>query len=230
MQNTHTTIALVLDRSGSMSSCIEAAIAAANDFIRGHRQAEGTADLTITLFDDIIQIDDQPRPIDQVPEFDTNNFVPRATTALLDAIGTTIDHLGQRLAALPEAERPGTVIVAILTDGLENASQCFTWQAIHDMIKHQEEVYSWEFFFLAAGEEAIRQANEIGINPNHSSAFANDHAGYSAASSSLLLKTSSIRASKHRHLTVEEQQAYETPLHESLEEQYQNIKNKGKNT
>jgi len=98
-----------------------------------------------------------------VPPLDSHSYVPRGTTALLDAIGRTINTIGERLDRTPESERLGKVIVAILTDGLENASQEFKRKEIFKMIKHQREVYSWEFVFLGAKQDAISAGAKMGI-------------------------------------------------------------------
>jgi hypothetical protein len=82
---------------------------------------------------------------------------------LLDAVGRTIDELGARLAAMPEAQRPAKVIVAIFTDGFENASRVYTTERLAASIKHQQEKYNWEFLFLAANQDAIATAAQIAI-------------------------------------------------------------------
>ena len=87
----------------------------------------------------------------------------RLQTALLDAVGRTIDDVGARLASLPEDQRPAKVIIAIFTDGLENASRVFTTEKLAASIKHQQEKYGWEFLFLAANQDAIATAATIAI-------------------------------------------------------------------
>jgi hypothetical protein len=106
-----------------------------------------------------------------VPPLDSNTYVPRGMTALLDAVGRTIDDVGARLAATPEAERPAKVIVAILTDGQENASRDYTFAKVSAMIKHQQEKYSWEFLFLAANQDAIAAAGALSIHAKDAIAF-----------------------------------------------------------
>jgi hypothetical protein len=98
-----------------------------------------------------------------VPPLDSHSYVARGTTAFLDAIGRTINTIGERLDKTPESDRPGKVIVAILTDGLENASQEFKRKEIFKMIKHQREVFSWEFVFLGAKQDAISTGAKMGI-------------------------------------------------------------------
>jgi hypothetical protein len=108
------------------------------------------AKLTLILFDDEYLAPIDALPVAEILPLDNESYVPRGSTALLDAIGRTIDELGARLASLPEQDRPMQVIVAILTDGLENSSQNYTWQKIADAIKQQSEQYRWTFLFLGA--------------------------------------------------------------------------------
>ena len=98
-------------------------------------------------------------------------YVPAGMTALLDAVGRTIDAVGQRLSDTPEAERPGKVIVAILTDGLENASKDYSRGKVSEMIQHQRDVYKWEFIFLAANQDAIASARSISIHAHDAMPF-----------------------------------------------------------
>src|SRR5258708_22820381 len=88
--------------------------------------------------------------------------------ALLDAMGTTIDALGQKLAVMPEQERPSKVIVLVITDGEENQSHRFNLEQIKEKITHQREVYSWEFVFMGANIDAIGAGTSLGITAANS--------------------------------------------------------------
>ncbi|HKL16686.1 MAG TPA: hypothetical protein VJ915_13670 [Balneolaceae bacterium] len=91
---------------------------------------------------------------------------------MLDAIGKAEDSTGRRLANTPEEYRPENVIVAILTDGQENASTSYDLSKINDMIRHQKETYSWEFIFLGANQDAFSEAQKIGIDSDDTFDFA----------------------------------------------------------
>src|SRR5580693_1330174 len=158
-----TEIAIVLDRSGSMASMAKEAIGGFNGFLDSQQKLPGDARLTLVLFDHehIVKYDE--RPIKDVSPLDEHTYEPRGTTALLDAIGRTINTIGERLDKTPEPERPGKVIIAILTDGLENASQEFKPKQIRSMIEHQREKYSWEFIYLGANQDAIEVGETMGI-------------------------------------------------------------------
>ena len=163
MNNQLTEIAYILDRSGSMTSIAEAAITSFNDFLKEQQSGPGDAHLTLVLFDNEYLSPHQATPIADVPELNAQTYVPRGATALLDAVGITIKNTGARLSQIPEADRPGHVIIAIFTDGLENASSEFTLAEINKMITHQSDHYSWEFIFLAANQDAIATAAQMGI-------------------------------------------------------------------
>jgi hypothetical protein len=164
-------ITCVVDRSGSMASIAPDAIGGFNTFLESQKAEPGSARLTLVLFDHEYMVVHESADIQSVPPLDENTFVPRGTTALLDALGRTIDDLGKRLAATPEEDRPGKVIVAILTDGMENASQVYSYEKIAAMITHQRDVYKWDFVFLAANQDAIAEAGKLAIGADASFAF-----------------------------------------------------------
>jgi hypothetical protein len=189
-----TELAFVLDRSGSMGSVADAAIEGFNDFLRAQQSAPGLARLTLALFDDEYLVPARSLPIAEVLPLDNESYVPRNSTALLDAIGRTVDELGARLAAMPERDRPGKVIVAILTDGLENASVHYTWRDIAGKIRLQRGAYQWEFLFLGANQDAIATAAQIHIAAENAATFRADKAGVKSSGGALSRKTWALRA------------------------------------
>jgi hypothetical protein len=140
-----TELVFVLDRSGSMNCVAENAVADFNAFLRDQQTAPGDARFTLVLFDDEYLVPANALPISQVAPLDATTYIPRGSTALLNAMGRTIDDLGRRLSGLPEPERPARVIVAILTDGHENASQKYTLSDVAARIRRQRDEYSWQF-------------------------------------------------------------------------------------
>jgi hypothetical protein len=162
MKENRTRIAIILDRSGSMASVRESTVTGFNQFIRSQREIAGDVSVKLVQFDDQYDVVFD-RPLAEVPELTHDLFVPRGSTALFDAQGKTIVSLGHELAAVPESERPSKVIVMTLTDGLENASKEYTVDRIAEMIKHQTEVYGWDFVFLGANQDAIRTAATMAI-------------------------------------------------------------------
>jgi hypothetical protein len=204
MNSNYCEIAFILDRSGSMESCREAAIGGFNSFLEEQQQTSGFARLTLVLFDDEYLVPIDSLPVAEVLPLTSDDFVPRGSTALLDAIGRTIDDLGVRLAALAEPERPGRVIIAIFTDGAENSSQKQTWREIACLIKQQTEQYRWTFLFLGANQDAIATAAQLNIEACHAATYVADSAGLSASSASLSKKVQALRRVAQGNATVRE--------------------------
>ncbi|NLX00318.1 MAG: VWA domain-containing protein [Actinomycetales bacterium] len=150
----------LLDRSGSMQSIREDTVGGFDAFIAEQRNQPGECRVTLAQFDDRYEVVYADRPVQEVPSLDLQ---PRGMTALLDAIGRLITDAGASLAALPEDERPGTVIVGIMTDGLENASKEWTHPAIKALIEQQTKTYSWEFLYLGADQDAIEVGTALGV-------------------------------------------------------------------
>ena len=174
-------IVVIVDRSGSMQSIREDAIGGFNTFLEEQKKVPGNANLTLVLFNDGYQLVHSAVLLGDAKSLDATTYVPGGTTALLDAIGKTIDDVGTRLVAMAESDRPNKVIVAILTDGLENASRKYTRDRIFDMIKLQTETYKWEFFFLAANQDAIATATSMGMAAGSAAAFAATPTGVNTA-------------------------------------------------
>ncbi|MBX7104668.1 MAG: VWA domain-containing protein [Gemmataceae bacterium] len=171
MDANKTDITLVVDRSGSMAAIQADAEGGINTFIRGQSSETGVALLTLVQFDTEYEFVHRGVPINSVPEY---KLVPRGSTALLDAVGRAIQETGQRLAAMPEAERPGLVVFVIVTDGHENASREYTKARIKEMIAHQQSVYKWQFTFLGANQDAFAEAAAMGMAQDAAANFSPD--------------------------------------------------------
>lgn len=160
-----THIYLLLDRSGSMQSIkadTEGGFAA---FVEEQRRTPGACRVTLAQFDNHYEVVYADRPIADVPALDLQ---PRGSTALLDAMGRLITEAGAQLAALTEADRPGTVIVAIMTDGHENASREWTHPAIKALVEQQTGQWGWQFLYMGADQDAIEVGRNIGVAPANS--------------------------------------------------------------
>ena len=150
MTNTNLTqLAILLDRSGSMQSIVADTIGGFDAFIAEQRNAPGVCRVTLAQFDNEYEEVYADRPLTSVPGLELH---PRGSTALLDAIGQLVTTIGSRLAAMPEHERPGTVIIGIMTDGQENASIEWTHQAIKALIEQQTNHYGWQFLYMGADQ------------------------------------------------------------------------------
>lgn len=160
-----TEIWMILDRSGSMGSIHSGTVEAVNAFVKDQKKEPGEARFTLRQFDDEVITSYDRVALDQVTIMKLNDFEPRGTTALHDAIGQAILDLGRILEKTPEADRPGTVVFCIMTDGMENASREFSGQQVADMIQHQKSTYNWEFIFLGADIDVDKVAGDLNIAP-----------------------------------------------------------------
>lgn len=176
----YTDITLVLDRSGSMGAVKEATVEAFNGFVTSQRSGVGVARMSLVQFDDQYEPVFRAIPLAEVVPLTNETFQPRGSTALLDAMGRTIVETGERFRNMPEHERPGTVLFVTLTDGQENASRQYTLHQINDLIARQRDAYQWEFVFLAANQDAIAAAAQMGIQAGQALTFSHSAGGAAA--------------------------------------------------
>ena len=155
----------LLDRSGSMNSIVEDTVGGFDAFIAEQRTTPGECRVTLAQFDDHYEEVYADRPIADVPSL---VLQPRGTTALLDSVARIVTDAGQRLAAMPEDRRPGTVIVGIMTDGLENASREWSHPQVKQLIEKQTRDYQWQFLYLGADQDAVEVGMSIGVGAGHS--------------------------------------------------------------
>lgn len=194
MNNNYTYIGCVLDRSGSMREAgkIEEARNGFNNFIEEQRKLEGKADIKVTIFDNQIQTLYQGN-INSSPVLNVSNFSPGGMTAYYDALGKTIDDIGNSLRNMREQDRPGKVLILVITDGLENSSKEYSAERIKEMIDTQRNKYSWEFVFMGADEQSIKDANDFGII--NTVMYSNDAFGTRSAYETMSAMTAYYRSS-----------------------------------
>ncbi len=192
-----TDITIILDRSGSMESVKRDTIGGFNNFLGEQQKVDGEASLSLVQFDDQYEVVYEDKDIRAADRLTEATFQPRGSTALFDAVGRTINAVGQRLAALPEEERPDKVLLVIMTDGFENASHEFTAAKISEMISHQHNVYKWEFMFIGANQDAVLSAREIGIQASAALTYAANSDGTQAAYDMISDKVRNYRVSQN---------------------------------
>ena len=183
-----TEITVILDRSGSMQSIASDAIGGFNAFLAAQRRepsvgrepGSDTTRLTLVLFDDQYEVPYKSIPLTEVPDLTDRTFLPRGSTALRDAIGQTLSKMTRSFAARPAEQKPATIIIAILTDGEENASREYSAQHIADLIEAKKEL-GWQFVFLAANQDAIATAAGLRIDAADALNFVSTQAGTAAA-------------------------------------------------
>lgn len=175
MNKNLTRIVCLLDRSGSMKSIREATVAGYNSFIDQLRTGQGECSISLIQFDDEYEFVFDRLPLPQVPTL--TDLVPRGNTALLDAQGRAITELGGELRQMNENARPGQVVIVTITDGEENKSRHYTLGQVAQMIEHQQNVYSWNFTYLGANQDAFKVAESMNIRRGSTMSYAATAAG-----------------------------------------------------
>jgi hypothetical protein len=178
MKKDYTKIVFVVDRSGSMSKIAADIIGGYNGFIKEQKALNhGSCDVSFYQFDDVYESVYENRVLNEVKDLDDKTYVPRNMTALYDAIGKTINRLGETLKNLNESERPEKILFVVITDGLENSSSEFTSQQINKMIKHQTEKYNWQFSYIGANQDAWAVGGSLGFAEKDTITWASNKGG-----------------------------------------------------
>lgn len=164
-----TLIAFLLDRSGSMQSIKSDVVGGFDAFLTEHRAGDGECLVTLAQFDNEYEVVYRSIPISDVPPLVLN---PRNSTALLDSMGKLITDTAAEIEALSEENKPGTVIVAIMTDGLENASREWSRPAIKSLVEQQTNESGWEFLYMGADQDAVEVGKGLGVRAEQSVSYA----------------------------------------------------------
>jgi hypothetical protein len=189
-----TVIAVVIDRSGSMAGKESDTIGGYNAFLEEQKKLPGEARITTMLFNTEYGFVTKDEDVRSARPLSLALYRTSGMTALYDAVGRTITELGERLALTPEEERPSKVLVAILTDGQENSSKEFSGPQVAELLVRQRDQYGWEFLFLAAGPNAFRGAQDLGIDTSKTVMFANTGGNARAAYAAVSRKTGELRS------------------------------------
>lgn len=168
MKNTE--IVFIIDESGSMANLTNDTIGGFNGFIASQKALDGKATLTTVLFDTTWKILHDGIDLQDVKPMTTSDYIAGGGTAMLDAIGETINRVQDRHDELG-AEKPEEVLFVITTDGEENSSRTFKKSQIEKMIKHQTNGHGWKFMFLGANMDAVKEAESIGIASNYATNY-----------------------------------------------------------
>ena len=172
-----TELVFILDRSGSMSGLEEDTIGGFNSMLTKQKQEPGECLVSTVFFDNEIEVIHDRVPLAQVPNLTDKEYFVRGCTALLDAVGSAIHHIGNvHKYARPE-DRPERTLFIITTDGLENASRRYDYEKVKAMIERQKEKYNWEFLFLGANIDVAKEAARFGISADRAVQYQSDHEG-----------------------------------------------------
>ena len=177
MKKNLTEVVFILDRSGSMSGLESDTIGGFNSMITKQKKEEGEAYITTVLFDDKIETLHDRIEIGRVEPMNDSQYFTRGCTALLDAIGKTVNHISDIHRYSRKEDRPEKTIFIITTDGLENSSREFTYDKIKKLLTKKQEKDGWEFLFLGANIDAIEVAGKMGISRDDACDYVCDEAG-----------------------------------------------------
>ena len=172
-----TELVFILDRSGSMSGLEADTIGGFNSLIAKQKKEEGTALISTVLFDDQAEVLYDRISLDRIEPMNDRQYYVRGCTALLDALGGAIHHIGNVHKYAREEDRPEKTIFIITTDGMENSSHRYTYDKVKKMVERQRDRYGWEFLFLGANIDAIEVAGRFGVQANRAVNYECDSEG-----------------------------------------------------
>ncbi len=170
-------VVFIMDRSGSMSGLEADTIGGFNAMLKDQKKESDNIIWSTVLFDHETEVIHDRVPVDKVKPLDEDTYYVRGCTALLDAVGGGIHHIGNVHKYAREEDRPKKTLFIITTDGMENASRFYTYEKVKKMIERQKERYGWEFVFLGANMDAVQVAGRIGIDEDRAARFHNDDQG-----------------------------------------------------
>ena len=172
-----TELVFILDRSGSMSGLEKDTIGGFNSMLDKQRNEVGEAVVSTVLFDNETEVIHDRVPVEKVPKLTEKEYYVRGCTALLDAVGGAINHIGNVHKYARKEDVPERTLFIITTDGMENASHRYTYGKVRKMIERQKEKYGWEFLFLGANIDAAAEAGKFGIDEDMAANYNCDSVG-----------------------------------------------------
>jgi len=196
MKKNLTELVFILDRSGSMAGLEDDTIGGFNAMIEKQKQESGEAYVSTVLFDNHTEVIHDRVDIQKVTPMTRKEYYVRGCTALLDAVGKAIHHIGNVHKYAREEDRPEKTLFVITTDGMENASRRYTYDKVKTMIARQKEKYGWEFLFLGANIDAAREAARFGIGADRAANYHADTLGTSVIYEAVNETVCNFRASR----------------------------------
>lgn len=177
MKNSRTELVFILDMSGSMSDLVSDTIGGFNSMIQKQKKEEGECLVSVVLFNQDQNVLFDRVKIEEISEMTDKHYCPSGTTALIDALGRAIHHIGNVHKYARQEDRPDHTVFIITTDGMENSSRFYQADRVRSMVERQKNKYSWEFLFLGANIDAVETARRYGIDVNKSVCYHNDAKG-----------------------------------------------------
>ena len=194
MKKNLTEIVFILDRSGSMAGLEDDTIGGFNSMLQKQKAEDGEARVSTVLFDNVSEVIHDRIDIQRVAPLTRKEYYVRGCTALLDAVGSAIHHIGNVHKYACEEDRPEKTLFVITTDGMENASQRYSYEKLKAMIERQKEKYGWEFIFLGANIDAAKEAARFGIDADRAANYHADHVGTAVIYEAVSEAVCSVRA------------------------------------
>ena len=191
-----TELVFILDRSGSMSGLERDTIGGFNSMIEKQKREKGEAVVSTVLFDNESLVIHDRLPLEKVPRMTEEEYFTRGCTALLDAVGGAIHHIGNIHKYARREDVPEKTLFIITTDGYENASKHYDYEKVRKMIKRQKEEYGWEFLFLGANIDAAAEAERFGIDADRAVNYKCDEEGTALNYEVIGEAVCSVRASR----------------------------------
>ena len=196
MKKNLTELVFILDRSGSMAGLEKDTIGGFNAMIEKQKAEAGEAYISTVLFDNVSEVIHDRVALNAVPKLTEKEYYVRGCTALLDAVGGAIHHIGNVHKYAREEDRPEKTLFVITTDGMENASRRYSYEKVREMITRQKETYGWEFLFLGANIDAAREAARFGIDADRAANYHADTQGTAVIYEAMSEAVCSVRACK----------------------------------
>lgn len=175
--NKKTEVVFILDRSSSMRGLEADTIGGFNSMLDKQKKLDGEVLISTLLFDNKCEVLHDRKLIQDIEHLTDEDYYVRGCTALLDAVGGAVHHIGNIHKYAREEDRPEKTLFVIITDGMENASRSYTYTKVRKMIERQQERYGWEFIFLGANMDAIKEAGRYGIRASRASNYICDEDG-----------------------------------------------------
>ena len=194
MKKNLTEIVFILDRSGSMAGLEKDTIGGFNTMIEKQKREQGEAYVSTILFDNETQVIHDRVDIRKIRPITGEDYYVRGCTALLDAVGKSIHHIGNVHKYAREEDRPEKTVFVITTDGMENASREYTYERVRQMIEYEKEKHGWEFLFLGANIDAAKEAARFGITEDRAANYHADHQGTAVIYEAMNEAVRSVRA------------------------------------
>ena len=194
MKKNLTELVFILDRSGSMAGLERDTIGGFNAMIEKQKREQGEAIVSTVIFDNVSEVIHDRVPLERIKPMTERDYYVRGCTALLDAVGSAIHHIGNVHKYAREEDRPEKTLFVITTDGMENASRKYSYSRLKEMIERQKEKYGWEFLFLGANIDAAKEAARFGITADRAANYHADSVGTGVIYESVSEAITQVRA------------------------------------